>query len=160
MKRASTYFLQAVILLLSILTLFILLRFPLYEGRNVNATLSEVYFHDPFLAYIYVAFIAVFGAYMQAFRLLTYIRNDKVFSSQGVSALRIIKVCALTFITFLLGAEAIIFITQYGKDDIAGGVMMGIFLIFITSIVAAAAGVFERILQSALDLKSENDLTV
>jgi hypothetical protein len=160
MKRASTIFLQCVIVLIGSLTLFILIRFPLYEGRNANATFKEVYFHDPFLAYIYVAFIAVFVAYLQAFRLLAYIRNNAVFSPQGVNALRIIKVCALTFIAFLLGAEAIIIVTQYGKDDIAGGVMMGLFLIFITSVVAAAAGVFERMLQSALDFKSENDLTV
>jgi hypothetical protein len=45
-------------------------------------------------------------------------------------------------------------------DDIAGGVMMGLFLIFVSTIVATAAAVFERTLQSAVELKSENDLTV
>ena len=47
-----------------------------------------------------------------------------------------------------------------GKDDIAGGVAMGLLVIFISVVVAAAAAVFERLLQSAVDMKSENDLTV
>ena len=61
---------------------------------------------------------------------------------------------------FSRGAEAYFFIVQRGKDDIAGGVMMGLLLIFVSVVVATAAAVFERILQSAVELKSENDLTV
>jgi hypothetical protein len=38
--------------------------------------------------------------------------------------------------------------------------MMGLILIFLSAIAATAAAVFERTLQSAVDLKSENDLTV
>jgi len=33
-------------------------------------------------------------------------------------------------------------------------------LIFVSAVVATAAAVFERTLQSAVDIKSENDLTV
>jgi hypothetical protein len=47
-----------------------------------------------------------------------------------------------------------------GKDDIAGGVMMGVFVILVAAIIATAAAVFERILQNAVEIKSENDLTV
>ncbi len=47
-----------------------------------------------------------------------------------------------------------------GKDDIAGGVMMGLLLIFVSAIIATAAAVFEKIVQNAVDIKSENDLTV
>ena len=41
-----------------------------------------------------------------------------------------------------------------------GAVMMGVFIIFGSSVIATAAAVFERILQNAVDIKSENDLTV
>ena len=47
-----------------------------------------------------------------------------------------------------------------GKDDIAGGVMMGVFIILVSAIIATAAAVFERILQNAVNEKSENDLAV
>jgi len=39
-------------------------------------------------------------------------------------------------------------------------VMMGLAMIFVSAVVATAAAVFERTLQSAVELKSENDLTV
>jgi hypothetical protein len=46
------------------------------------------------------------------------------------------------------------------RDDIAGGVMMAIVLIFVSVVIATAAAVFEKVLQGAVELKSENDLTV
>jgi hypothetical protein len=60
-----------------------------------------------------------------------------------------------------LGAEAYFNIVQRGReDDIAGGVMIGFLIIFVSIVVAAAAAVFERTLQSAVDIKSENEFTV
>ena len=52
MKRGSTIFVQVVIALLGVGVLALLLWEPQVEGRNVNATLFEIYFKDPFLAYI------------------------------------------------------------------------------------------------------------
>ena len=45
-------------------------------------------------------------------------------------------------------------------DDRAGGVFMGVLITRGSVVIAAAAATFERILQNAVDLKSENDLTV
>jgi hypothetical protein len=66
----------------------------------------------------------------------------------------------MTLVAFILGAEGYFFIVVRGKDDIAGGVAMGLLMIFVSLVVATAAAVFERLLQSAVDMKSENDLTV
>jgi hypothetical protein len=79
---------------------------------------------------------------------------------RSVLGFRIIKYCALTVAIFFLGAEAYLFIFISGKDDIAGGVAMGVFVILVSAIIATAAAVFEWILQNAVDIKSENDLTV
>jgi hypothetical protein len=46
------------------------------------------------------------------------------------------------------------------SDDAAGGVFMGVLITFGSIVIATAAAVFERILQNAVDIKSENDLTV
>ncbi len=133
---------------------------PWVEGVNAHATtLYEIYFDDPFLAYIYTAFIAVFIAFYQAFKLLGYIGREEAISEHSARALRTIKYCAITFAAFIMGAEAMI-ISHRGEDDIAGGVAMGLFMIFISVVVASAAAVFERTLQSAVDMKSENDLRV
>src|SRR5438552_15707350 len=160
MKRGSTIFLQALILLFGVGVFALLLWEPQVEGRNVNARLFEIYFQDPFLAYIYLAFVPFFVGLTRAFKILGYVRRNEIFFQRSVRALRIIKYCALTTATFILGAEAYLFIFMRGKDDIAGGVMMGVCIIFVSAIIATAAAVFERILQSAVEIKSENDLTV
>ena len=161
MKRSSTIFLQLVIVLIGVGVLALMLVEPLFEGRNVNATNFEIYFKDPFLAYAYTASIAFFVALYQAFKLLGYIGANQVFSPRAVKALRTIKYCALTLIAFIVGAEAFFFTVQRGKgEDIAGGVMMGLLMIFVSAVAATAAAVFERLLQSAVEMKSENDLTV
>jgi hypothetical protein len=160
MKRSSTIFLQVVIVLIAVGALALMLWEPHLEGRNAHATLFEIYFKDPFLAYAYTASIAFFVALYQAFRLLGYIGRNEVFSQRSVNALRTIKYCAMTLIGFIAGAEAYFFIVQRGKDDIAGGVAIGLLLIFVSAVIATAAAVFERTLQSAVDIKSENDLTV
>jgi len=147
MKRGSTIFLQVVIVLIGIGVLAALLWEPQVEGRNVHATQFEIYFKDPFLAYIYLAFVPVFVGLYQAFKIAGYARRNEIFSQRSVRALRIIKYCALTTATFILGAEAYSFIFMRGKDDIAGGVMMGAFIIFVSAITATAAAVFGRRLQ-------------
>lgn len=160
MKRGSTIFLQVVIVLVGIGVLAALLWEPQLEGRNVNATQFEIYFKDPFLAYIYLAFVPFFVGLYQAFNLLGYARRNEVFSERSVRGFRVIKYCAITTAIFILGALAYIFIFVSGTDDIAGGVAMGVFIIFVSAVIATAAAVFERILQNAVDIKSENDLTV
>jgi hypothetical protein len=147
MKRGATIFLQVVVALFGVGVLALLLWEPQVEGRNVNATQFEIYFKDPFLAYIYLAFVPFFVGLTRAFKILGYARRNETFSPRSVRALRIIKYCALTTAIFILGAEAYLFIFMRGKDDIAGGVMMGAFIILVSAIIATAAAVFQRILR-------------
>lgn len=160
MKRVSTVFLQAVIVLIGIGALAFLLWQPRVEGRNAGATNFEIYFKDPFLAYAYLGSISFFVGLYQAFRLLGYIASRDVFSARAVKALGMIKKCALILAAFIFGGEIYIFVFVRGKDDVAGGVMMGLALIFISAVVATVAAVFERTLKSAVEMKAENDLTV
>ena len=60
MKRSSTIFLQIVIVLIGIGAVALLLWEPQIEGRNAHATLFEIYFKDPFLAYAYIGSIPFF----------------------------------------------------------------------------------------------------
>lgn len=158
MKRSSTIFLQIVIVLVGIGALALLLWEPHIEGRNAHATLFQIYFKDPFLAFVYIGSIAFFVALYQAFKVLGYAGQNKVFSQAVVKALRTIKYCATVIIGFVAVGE--IFIMVSISDDRAGGVFMGILITFGSIVIATAAALFERILQSAVDIKSENDLTV
>jgi len=153
-----TIFLQAVIVLIGIGALALMLWEPHIEGRNAHAALFEIYFKDPFLAYAYLASIPFFVALYQAFKVLGYVRQDKTFSHASVKALRVIKYCALAIIGFVAVGE--LFIMLGNSDDRAGGFFIGILITFGSVVIATAAAMFERILQNAVDIKSENYLTV
>ncbi len=159
MKRSATIFLQAVIVLFGVAVLALLLWEPQIEGVNAHATNFEIYFKDPFLALVYAGSIPFFIALYQAFKVLGYVRQNKVFSPEAVKALRTIKYCAIAIIGFVV-VEEIFIMLNHGDDDPAGGVFMGILITFGSIVVAAAATMFERILQNAVEIKSENDLTV
>src|SRR3954470_6482 len=120
MKRRSTLFLQVVIVLIGMGALTLLLWEPRLEGRNAYATLFEIYFKDPFLAYAYVASIAFFAALTQAFKVVGYARHDELFSPAAITALRTIKRCALALIVLVALGE--VFIILNDSDDRAGGV--------------------------------------
>ena len=159
MKRSSTIFLQIVIVLIGIGAFALLLWEPRVEGRNVNATNFEIYFKDPFLALVYAGSIPFFFALYQAFKLLGFAGDNKVFSQEAVQALRTIKYCALVIIGFVV-VEEIFIALNHGNDDPVGAYVIGSLITFGSIVIATAASMFERILQNAVDIKSENDLTV
>ena len=157
MKRSSAVFLQTVIVLIGIGALAFLIFEPHVEGANAHATLFQMYFNF-FCAYAYIASIPFFVALYQAFKVLGYAGRNKVFSQEAVKALRTIKYCALAMVGFV--AVSVIFMIGGDRDDRPAGVFMRILITFPSIIVATAAAMFERVLQNAVDMKSENDLTV
>ena len=158
MKLGATLFLRAVLVLVGIGALALLLAEPHFEGRNAHATPAEIYFQDPFLAYVYVASIAFFVGLWHAFKLLGYAGRDRELSPAAVRSVRTIKYCAIALVAFVLGAE--LFILSNDSEDRAGGVVMGAVIAFASIVVATAMAVLERSLQRAVDMNSENDLTV
>ena len=159
MKKISIVFLQAVIVLIGMVALAILIRFPLTEGRAANLDVFSIYF-DPFILYGYAASIAFFVALYKAFKLLGYIGQNKVFSSSSVRALKSIKYCAIVLSILIVMAGLYIRVFHDKEDDPAGFLAMCIVTTFVSIVVATAAAIFEKILQNAIDMKSENDLTI
>jgi hypothetical protein len=158
MKKSATTFLKGVLILIASIALTTLIWFPQTEGRAANLDLVSIY-ADPFILYIYIAFIPFFATFYQAFKLLGYIEKNKAFSQVAVNTLRNIKYCALALSGFIGAAMSYIAITSK-EDDPAGAIAMSIVIIFASIVIATAAAVFQKLLQNAVDLKSENDLTV
>jgi hypothetical protein len=149
MKRNAALFLQVAVVLFGVGVLALMLGEPHLEGRNDHATTFEVYFHDPFLAYVYVGSIPFFVAVYRAFGLLGHVRRTGAFSQVTVDALRGIKCCAFSLLGFVTGA--IVIIIGFGdEEDWSGGVFMCFLAFLATSVVAIAATMFARNLQSAL----------
>ncbi len=157
MKKGSTIFLQVIIVLIGIGALAFMLWEPHVEGVNKHATVFQMYFNS-IVAYAFMASIPFFMALYQAFKLLGYVGHNKVFSQEAVKALRTMKYCALAIIGFV--AVSVIFMIGGDRDDRPAGVFMRILVTFPSIVVATAAAMFQQILQKAVDIKSENDLTV
>lgn len=160
MKKGSTLFLKIVLYIMAIGALAIMLWFPQIEGRNKNSDPISLYFNDPFLAYVYLGTVPFFTALYQAFKLLTYIERNRTFSQASVNVLKNIKYCAITIIIFLVGALILIRIFAGVEDDPAGPSAIGLVVIFATVVIGTFAGVLQKLFQNAVDIKSENDLTV
>ena len=158
MKKVSTLFLKFVICLIAIGALIWLIWFPQLEGRAANLDLISIY-KDPLIIYAYIGSIPFFVALYQAFKLLGYVDTNKVFSQRAVQAVRNIKYCAITISGLIV--LGILYIRLFvNGDDPAGPTALGIFTTFTSIVIATAAAIFERLLQNAVDIKSENDLTV
>jgi hypothetical protein len=160
MKRSSIIFLQIVIVLIGVAALAFLLWEPQVEGVNKNRTNFQIYFQDPFLALVYAGSIPFFMALYQALRALGYVGRNQVFSPHVVRALRTIKYCALAVIGFVVIEEIWILLMNRDSDSPGAPIFLGLLIVLPSIVVATTAGMFERILQNAVDLKSENDLTV
>lgn len=152
-------FLQGVIVLIGIVALGILIRLPLTEGRAVNLDLFHTY-ADPFIIYGYLASSAFFVGLYQAILLLQYIAQNNVFSPNSVRALRNIKYCAAALSLSIVMAGLYIKMFHAPEDDPAGFLALCFVMTFASIVTATAAAVFERVLQNAVDIKSEHDLTV
>lgn len=151
MKRGPAFFLQAVLVLIGIGVLALMLWEPHIEGRNAHATTFEIYFKDPFLAYVYVGSIPFFVALHRAFGLFGHVRQNGAFSQVTVDALRAIKHCALAIIVFVAGA--VVFILMFGDgEDRPAGVFMCLLVTSASSVIAIAAAMFARNLQNSLGL--------
>jgi hypothetical protein len=159
MNKGSTLFLKIVLLLTAGIVLAGLLWFPHLEGRNAHADIFTIYFKDPFLAYVYLSSISFFVPFYQAFKLLGYIEQNKAFSQISVNALRNIKFSALVLAGLVAGAVPQLAMFAQ-EDDAPGVVLILVVIIFAAFVIATAAAVFQKLLQNAVDLKSENDLTV
>jgi hypothetical protein len=149
MKSSTALFLQAAIVLIGIGAVVLLLWEPHLEGRNAHATTFEIYFKDPFLAYVYVGSTPFFVGLYRAFELFGHVRKTGAFSQVTVDALRAIKHCATALIGFVAGG--VVFVLMFGdKEDRPAGVFMGFLVTVASSIIAIAAAMFARRLQNAL----------
>lgn len=154
MKKAPTMFLRMVVVLVGVGALAFLLWEPHLEGRNAHATVFEVYFKDPFLAFAYLGSVPFFVALYQAYKVLVGIGEDRAFTQATVKALRTIRYCALALVGFVALGE--LFIVMGESDDRAGGVFMGVLVVFGSAVVAAAAATLERVLRDAMGSKPGN----
>ncbi|HAY33522.1 MAG TPA: DUF2975 domain-containing protein [Bacteroidetes bacterium] len=140
---------QTFIILIGIAAITFLLWEPHLEGRNVNASLLQIYFNDPFLAFVYFASIPFFMVLYQAFKVLELAGKNNLISKETLKRLRLIKNYAISIIAFTVIGVIIIFLNE--SDDRTGGVFMGMLVIITSILIAISVSNFERNLKNRLN---------
>ncbi|PEU84825.1 hypothetical protein CN394_00475 [Bacillus anthracis] len=160
MKQGSTLFLKTVVILIGIPVL----AMCIFLVPKIGNFVAELY---PDIAYIkYLVFINLYAtaipyyfALYQTFKLLNYIDKNNAFSELSVKALKNIKYSALAIsVLYVLGMPLFYLVAE--RDDAPGIIIIGMIMIFASMVIAVFAAVLQRLLKDAIDIKSENDLTV
>lgn len=151
---SSTFILKLIIITIGVvvagLCLFVL---------PVGIMTDKTGYYWPIIIGMYVSAIPFFYALHQAVRILILIEKNKAFTTLAVSALKNIKFSATVIISlYAIGLPYIYYAAQ--RDDAPGVFALGLVVVFASFVIATAAGVFERLFQNAVEIKSENDLTV
>jgi hypothetical protein len=115
--------------------------------------------YRPILIGMYVPAIPFFIALYQGYNLLTYIDHNKAFSQLSVTALKKIKYYGIVISALYAAGMPFIF-NAADKDDAPGAILIGLVFMFAPLVIAVFAAVLQKLLQNAIDIKSENDLTV
>lgn len=156
MKLGSTIVLRAVVILLGLIFLAIcLLALP----QLIISELEGDFDYGPIFIGLYITALPYFYALYQTLKLLNLIDKDLAFSTSAISALRVIKQCALIISgLFTIGLPYIFYVGD--RDDAPGVVALALVIIGAAFVIATAAAVFQRLFQNAVEIKAENELTV
>ncbi|CDQ40191.1 MULTISPECIES: DUF2975 domain-containing protein [Virgibacillus] len=159
MKR-ETLFLRVVVFILGIPILGLCIVGLPRLAQIYNSWLPELaYLQYPLLIVLYATAIPFFFALYQTLKLLTYIDKNKAFSELSVMALKNIKHCATTISALYVLIIPILYLMAE-IDDAPGIVLLGLVIIFASIVIAVFAAVLQKLLKNAIEIKSENDLTV
>ncbi len=154
MKHGSTLFLKVIIYLIGLAVLCLCIG-ALYLGIFDDNTGLFL----PIFILLNITAVPFFFALYQGILLLRYIDENTAFSHHSVLAIRYIKYCAFTISgLYALGMPYIFYVME--KDDAPGGILIGLVFTFAPLVVGVFASVLQKLLQNAIDIKSENDLTV
>ncbi|HET7628584.1 MAG TPA: DUF2975 domain-containing protein [Bacillales bacterium] len=160
MKQVTTLFLKIAVIFIGIPILALCIFFVPELGRHAAIMLPAFAFIQYVVcAIFYASAIVFYFALYQAFKLLSYIDKNKAFSELSVTALKKIKYCAVT-ICSLHALVLPLFYVYAEIDDAPGVIFVGMVVPFASLVIAVFAAVLQRLLQEAIQIKSENDLTV
>lgn len=153
MRQPSTLVLRAAILFIGAVVFALCAAIPLAIGSFQPGG------YDPILLGLYIPAVPFFVALYQAMKILSYVDSTRAFSSLSVHAFKNIKLCAYLICgIFVIGMPYIFYVAD--KDDAPGVVAIALIIIFLSFIIGTFAAVMQKLVQHAVAIKSENDLTV
>ncbi|GAA0305717.1 hypothetical protein GGQ92_003292 [Gracilibacillus halotolerans] len=163
MKQVSTLFLKIIVIIMGIPVLALcILALPRIVGEAIEHAVNGDtlgYIVLSILLIMYISAIPFYLGLYQTLKLLSYIEKDQAFSSISVIALKKIKNSA-KLISVLYGVALPLVYVIAEWDDAPGLILIGVIIIGASLAVAVFSSVLQRLLQKAIEIKAENDLTV
>lgn len=160
MKQVSTLFLRAAVIFIG-LPVLVMCVFLVPEIGDAAAELLPNFTIVKYLVFLiyYGSTIPFYFALFQAIKLLSYIDKNNAFSQLSVEALKKVKYCAIIISSLHVLALPLFYLFAE-MDDAPGVIFVGLIVPFASMVIAVFAAVLQRLLQEAILMKSENDLTV
>lgn len=153
MKQGSTLFLKLVIYFLALVAIGVCV---IILGTFVSGNAGIFW---PLLMGVFLTAIPFLYALYQGILLLRSIERNIAFSDASVTQIKTIEYCAFAIsVLYALMMPFIIYLADL--DDAPGAAVLGLMCIISPLVVGVFAAVLQRLFQSAIELKSENDLTV
>lgn len=153
MKQGSTLFLKVIIYLMGLAVLGLCVTII---GVSISGNAGM---YLPVMIVALIAAVPFFYGLYQGLFLLQYIDKNTAFSEMSVQAIKNIKYSAFAIsVIYAAGMPYIVYVAD--KDDAPGAVALGLVFVFAPLVVSVFAAVLEKLLRQAIDIKSENDLTV
>lgn len=112
---------------------------------------------------VWILSIPIFLALYQTLKLLNLIDKKKAFSDESVGVLQKIKYSAISFAILVVVFAAAVVIPAKNIDpaeDVTPVGTFGFIFVFVSSVIAIFVAVLQKLLKNAIEIKSENDLTV
>ncbi|MCH5583742.1 DUF2975 domain-containing protein [Shimazuella sp. AN120528] len=159
LREVTTLFLKITVFIIGLLVLALCI-FLVPHMANFAAKLYPNIAPMKYLVFMvmYGAAVPFYLALYHAFNLLRYIDESTAFSDLSVKALKNIKYCAITISgLYVLGLPLFHFIAKKVDPPIG---LLGLIIIFASLVIAVFAAILQRLLQEAINIKSENDLTI
>lgn len=158
--KPETLFLKFAVVLMGFPVLALCI-FMVPELSNLSAKLLPEFASIKYLVSIifYASAIPFYFALYLAFKLLRYIDKNNAFTEKSVNALKKIKFCAITISGLHLLVLPLFYLFAE-IDDAPGVIFVGFGVPFASMVIAVFAAVLQKLLKNAIDIKSENDLTI
>lgn len=161
-KPTPTLFLKAVLVLLGAVAFAICasMLYAFVDSADAMRVPAQIF---------YIVVLAIVGvgativpflfALLQAFKLLRYIDRQNAFSEASIHALKKIKYSAIVMTAcYSLAMPAVYVFAEL--DDAPGVILVGLTIACAPLVVATFAAVLQKLVESAADMKAEQDLTV
>ncbi|GEN86680.1 DUF2975 domain-containing protein [Oceanobacillus sp. FSL W8-0428] len=160
MPKSSTAFLKTVIYIMGLIMIALSVILIPQIIINISDSSSMVkWIVYPIVIGVFLTTIPFYLALYQALKLLRLIDQKQTFSEEAVFTLKRIKQCALTITGIYILTMPFIYLFAE-KDDAPGAIIIGMVPLFVSFVVAVFASLLQKLFKNALEIKTENDLTV